>query len=121
MQLSEMKYSDAAPVEGYGPDFFRIAGELFKGGLLVLPGLRQVWAGYEEIDAILGAASQIDVLFVGTGAELSHIPAQMRSQLEEAGIGVEIMASPQACRTFNVLLSEGRRVALAVLPVGDPA
>ncbi|MBT8417844.1 MAG: Mth938-like domain-containing protein, partial [Silicimonas sp.] len=32
-------------------------------------------------------------------------------------IGVDVMASPQACRTYNVLLGEGRRVALAVLPV----
>jgi uncharacterized protein len=37
--------------------------------------------------------------------------------LEEAGMGVEAMASPAACRTYNVLLAEGRRVALALLPV----
>jgi len=37
--------------------------------------------------------------------------------LEQAGIGVESMASPAACRTYNVLLSEGRRVAVALIPV----
>jgi len=37
--------------------------------------------------------------------------------LEAAGLGVETMASPAACRTYNVLLSEGRRIALALLPV----
>jgi uncharacterized protein len=37
--------------------------------------------------------------------------------LEEADIGVEIMNSPTACRTYNVLLSEGRRIGLALLPV----
>jgi uncharacterized protein len=41
----------------------------------------------------------------------------MRTTLEEAGIGVEVMNSPSACRTYNVLLSEGRRIALAALPV----
>ena len=37
--------------------------------------------------------------------------------LEALGLGVEVMSSPAACRTYNVLLSEGRRVALALIPV----
>jgi uncharacterized protein len=37
--------------------------------------------------------------------------------LEDAGLGVEVMSSPTACRTYNVVLSEGRRVGLALLPV----
>ncbi|HAL76885.1 MAG TPA: hypothetical protein DCM70_09750, partial [Rhodobacteraceae bacterium] len=39
--------------------------------------------------------------------------------LEEAGIGIEVMSSPSACRTYNILLSEGRRIAAALLPVGS--
>jgi uncharacterized protein len=57
------------------------------------------------------------VIFVGTGAEMAHLPPALRSALEGAGIGVEPMNTPAACRTYNVLLSEGRRVALAALPV----
>jgi uncharacterized protein len=37
--------------------------------------------------------------------------------LESAGLAVDVMASPSAARTYNVLLSEGRRIALAMLPV----
>ncbi|THF91897.1 MAG: hypothetical protein E8G75_05220, partial [Sulfitobacter sp. SK025] len=51
------------------------------------------------------------------GADTAHIPAEMRSALEEAGIGVDVMSSPAAARTYNVLLSEGRRIALAMIPV----
>ena len=57
------------------------------------------------------------MIFIGTGAEIAHIPAGLRSRSEDAGMGVETMSSPAACRTYNVLLSEGRRVAAAVLPV----
>jgi uncharacterized protein len=57
------------------------------------------------------------VVFIGTGAEIAHIPNRLRAELEAAGLGVESMNSPAACRTYNVLLSEGRRVAAAVLPV----
>jgi len=45
------------------------------------------------------------------------LPKGLSERLAEAGVGFEIMNSPSACRTYNVLLGEGRRVALAVLPV----
>jgi uncharacterized protein len=37
--------------------------------------------------------------------------------MEEAGMGVEVMNSPAACRTYNVILGEGRRIAVALIPV----
>ncbi|WP_108262473.1 Mth938-like domain-containing protein [Mangrovicoccus ximenensis] len=117
MRLTEIEYRDAPPVEGYGPGFFRIGGEVIEGGLLVLPGLRRTWGGYGELATILKHAGQIDVLFIGTGAEMDFLPRELKAQLEAAGIGVEPMASPAACRTYNVLLGEGRRVGLAALAV----
>ncbi len=54
---------------------------------------------------------------MGTGVEIAHIPKDLRRDLEAAGIGVEVMNSPAACRTYNVLVAEGRRVALAALVV----
>ena len=60
--------------------------------------------------------AQLDEAF-GTGAEIAHVPAGLRAALEAAGLGVEAMASPAACRTYNVLLAEGRRVGVALLPV----
>ncbi len=66
---------------------------------------------------LLALAGDVDVLFIGTGAEIAHIPATLRNTLESAGLGVEVMNSPAACRTYNILLSEGRRVAAALIPV----
>jgi uncharacterized protein len=117
MRLTEIEYTDALPVEGYGPGFFRIGGKVHEGPLAVLPTGVAPWGGYGDVEALLAVAAQVDVLFVGTGAEIAHIPRDLRERLEAAGIGVEVMASPAACRTYNVLLSEGRRVGLAVLPV----
>ena len=117
MRLTEMVFPDARPVEGYGPGFFRIAGQVHRGALLVGPGGVQGWGGLEDAAPLLALAGRIDVLFLGMGAEIAHPPADLRRALEEAAIGVEVMASPTACRTYNVLLSEGRRIALAVLPV----
>ncbi len=117
MRLNEISYTDARPVEGYGPGFFRIGGKVHHGPLLIGPSGPTPWAGYDDPAPLAALAGQVDVLFVGTGAETRHLPAALRDQLEEAGLGVEIMASPAACRTYNILLSEGRRIALALLPV----
>lgn len=117
MRLNEITYTNAQPVDGYGPGFFRIGGQLHHGGVLTGPTGTTPWGGYSEVAELLALADTVDVLFIGTGAELSHIPADLRNALEEAGLGVEIMNSPAACRTYNVLLSEGRRIALALIPV----
>lgn len=117
MRLNEVQYDDSQPVDGYGPGFFRVGGERFEGPLCVFPTGVMAWGGYDDTETVLAHKDAIDVLFVGTGADIAHIPADFRATLEEAGLGVEAMASPAACRTYNVLLSEGRRVALALIPV----
>ncbi|WP_371059342.1 Mth938-like domain-containing protein [Rhodosalinus sp. 5P4] len=117
MRLNEVVYTDAVPVDGYGPGFFRVGGEAREGPLLLSHRGAASWGGYDDHESLLALAGDVDVLFVGTGAEIAHIPADLRARLEEAGIGVEVMATGPACRSFNVLLSEGRRIALAALPV----
>ncbi|MDC1399664.1 Mth938-like domain-containing protein [Yoonia sp.] len=117
MRLNEISYNDALPIDGYGTGFFRVGGKKYDGSIVVLPTGVTAWGGFVDTDTLLAAVKDIDVLFVGTGAEIAHPPKDFRIILEDAGIGVETMASPAACRTYNVLLSEGRRVAVALLPV----
>jgi uncharacterized protein len=117
MRLNEIIYTDALPVDGYGPGFFRVGGEVHEGALLLWDRGRAAWGGLEDAETLLSLAGSVDVVFIGTGAEIFHLPGALRDALEAEGLGVEVMSSPSACRTYNVLLSEGRRVALAVLPV----
>lgn len=117
MRLNEVDYDDSAPIEGYGPGFFRIGGEVFTGAVLTGAEGTRAWGGYEDSDTLLNLAGKVDVLFLGTGAEIAHIPSALRDALDTAGIGVEVMSSPAAARTYNVLLSEGRRIACALRPV----
>ena len=117
MRLTEISYETAKPIDGYGPGFFRVAGRVLRGACLVTPWDAGGWGGYADTAGPLSLANRIDVLFVGTGAEIAVVPEVFRAALEDAGIGVEAMNSPAACRTYNVLLSEGRRIAVALLPV----
>lgn len=117
MKITEIDYDAAKPIDSYGDGFFRVDGEVRHGPMLILPDAVLNWGGYDDTAAIIANASKIDVLFIGTGAEIAHIPASTRDTLEAVGIGIEQMATPAACRTYNVLLSEGRRIGAALLPV----
>ncbi len=117
MQLSETVFEGPMPIESYGPGFFRIAGEVHHGPLAVLPDGIAVWDNGQGFAQFLAKADLFDVLFLGTGSEIAPLDAASRKILEEAGIGVEIMATPAACRTYNVLLAEGRRIAAALTPI----
>ena len=117
MQMNEIDYRNARPIDGYGPGFFRIGGEVHHGPVLVTADKVRPWTGETDHEAILALKGQVDVVFYGTGAEMAYAPAGLRRALEEADMALEPMASPTACRTYNVLLSEGRRVAAALLPV----
>lgn len=120
MRLTEVQFDSATPIDSYGPGFFRIAGQVLRGPVLVQAGGAASWGGPDDVATLTALAGRVDVLFVGTGARMMPLPAAFRAALADAGFGVEPMATPAACRTYNVLLAEGRRIAAALLPVeGD--
>lgn len=117
MAMKPIDFDGAVPVDGYGPGFFRVGGEVIEGPVLVQAGGARPWTGLEDHGPLLALAGKIDVLFLGMGQEIAHAPADLAAALEEAGVMLEAMASPAAARTYNVTLSEGRRVACALLPL----
>ena len=117
MRLTEITYGQALAIEGYGPGFFRVGSHVLRGSVLVTPWDAGPWGGMVDFAAPLALVGRIDVLLVGTGREIAQVPVAFREALEAVGIGVEVMNSPAACRTYNVLLGEARRVAVALIPV----
>ena len=117
-RLTDVSYGGARPVDGYGPDFWRVGGTLLPGSVVVTADGAQLWGGYDDRAPLIALAGTVDVLFVGTGRAIAHLPAEFRDALQAAGLAVEAMDSPAAARTYNVLLSEGRRIAAALITVG---
>lgn len=117
MKLTEVHFGALQPIDGYGPGFFRVGGQLHQGAVLVHAGGTSAWSSPAEPAELLALAGQVDVIFYGAGADVAHPPKALRLALEAAGIGLEPMSSPAAARAYNVCLSEGRRVAAALLPV----
>lgn len=107
-------------VQAYHPGGFKVSGTRYEGSLLVLPDEVRTWPVAAPGD--LGAASfeglhdaAIDILIVGLGPDFLPFPQDLRQTLRARGMVVEAMATPAACRTYNVLLAENRRVAAALI------
>lgn len=115
MRMNPTQFGGAAAVDGYGAGFFRVAGQVIHGPVLVTAAGPVAWGGLQDRAPLLALAGQVDVLFIGMGAEVAHAPADLVAALRDSGVAVEAMASPTAARTYNVTLSEGRRVACALL------
>lgn len=111
------EFSGAVPIDGYGPGFFRVGGKVHHGAVIVTSDGVLAWQGLEDIQALLDLSGQIDILFIGMGADVAFPPRALSAALEQAGIMAEPMNSPSAARSYNVTLSEGRRVGCALLPI----
>ncbi len=118
INVNEILFDGAVPVDGYGPGFFRVGGQLHQGAMLITQNSRMPWQGYGDTAALLALADTLDLVIVGTGDSIAYPPRPFRQTLESLDIGVEFMQTSAACRTYNVLLAEGRRVAGVFFPVG---
>ena len=123
MQVSEIRYEGPPPIDSYGGGGFRLNEAFRAGHLLLTPANVATWDANEgALDAeafapVIAEAADIDVLLVGMGEEIAPLPRPAREAIEGAGIGVEVMSTPSACRTYNVLLAEDRRVAVALIAI----
>ena len=96
----------------------RFGEEAFDEAEFAVEGDRvQPWQGLQDAGPLEALAGRIDVLFLGLGEQIGYAPREMVAMLDGMGIRVEAMPSPTAARTYNVTLSEGRRVACALLPL----
>jgi uncharacterized protein len=113
------------PIDAYGNGGFRFADMSHRGSILVLPSGIKAWpisSIAELTDEVLGPvfaeAEEIELLLLGTGADIAAIPGSFREHLREAGIGLDVMQTGAAARTYNILLAENRKVAAALIAVG---
>jgi uncharacterized protein len=112
------------PIEAYGKGGFRFADMSHRGSLLCLPSGLWAWAAAkpEDIDAaalapVVAEAASIDLFILGSGAAIWPMPEALRWRLRERRIGLEILSTGAAIRTYNILLGERRRVAAGLIAV----
>lgn len=108
-------------ITGYGEGYVMVNAVRHERSLVVtpeqlmtdwpVPALEALAAEQVAVLAALGA----EIVLLGTGPRLAFPHPALLAPLAEARIGVEVMDSRAACRTYNILMAEGRRVAAAII------
>jgi uncharacterized protein len=113
-----------APIDAYGSGGFRFADMSHRGSLLILPSGMHAWdvttaSALEEDDLRLmfEEAADIELALIGTGHDIIPLSEALRWRFRDLHIGVEVMPTAAAARTWNVLLAEDRQVAAALVAV----
>lgn len=124
MDIKPLGVADRQLIAAYGDGGFRINGRTYRGSVLVLPtetleldvhAARDLAA--RHLDPVSAFEPRIELLLVGCGADLAIFDRSVFSALKSGAVAVEPMNTGAACRTFNVLLAEDRRVAAVLIAV----
>ena len=115
----------APTIDGYGGGGFRLSGEWHSGSLLIVGDEAHPWAvasldqvNRETLGLVFKAGrAEVEFLLLGTGGANALPPKEVRQGLLAAGMGLEFMDTVAAARLYNVLTSEGRRLAAALIAV----
>ena len=113
----------AAAIDAYGRGGFRFADMSHRGSILCLPdgiwawpvGAPQDITG-ESLERVF-AAKGVELFMLGTGKQPWLMPEALRWRFRDARIGLDVMQTGAAARTYNVLAAENRRVAAALIAV----
>jgi uncharacterized protein len=122
MTAGTARYPGRAPIEAYGNGGFRFAGMSHRGSILCLPSGIYAWQPATPIDAasfapVFAESPAVGLIVHGSGLRQQLPEAAVRRAFTDAGVALEVMDTGAACRTYNVLLAEGRSVGAALVVV----
>ena len=124
MDITPPVAADRQLIQGYGDGGFRVSGVRYSGSIIVFPWETVPWSvvasdnfTVEHFGAIRDAENEVSVLLLGCGVKTSLIGTELRAQVRAWGVVIEAMDTGAACRTYNVLLSEDRFVAAALIAI----
>ncbi|MDE1570352.1 Mth938-like domain-containing protein [Aquabacter sp. P-9] len=111
-------------IDGYSNRFFHFAGMSHAGSITALPSGVRPWRperfadlGVDDLAVVVAEGDAVELLLIGTGRDPAHLKEPLKQVLRDAGIRFELMPTPAAASTYNVLLDEGRRVGAALIAV----
>jgi uncharacterized protein len=124
MEITPLIPKGRQVLTGYGGGGFKINNELVQGSQLIFPERLLAWdvqdpsqITYESLLPVLEPEGEVELLLVGTGKSMALFDPVLRQRLKDRRIAVDVMDTGAACRTYNVLLAEERKVAAAIIAV----
>lgn len=111
-------------IDAWGGAGFRVSGDWRPGSLLILDDVARPWDATDlasltpaDFAPVLAARDVVEFVLLGTGLTQGLPPRAVRDALKAGGVGLEFMSTEAAARTYNIVASEGRRVAAALIAV----
>jgi len=125
MDITPLISSDQQVIQAYAGGRFKISNVMYEHPVLVYPNRAIPWDADlappdfqgNHFDALLSQLEDVDICLLGAGASGFFVPSPIRDKFRERRIGLDVMDTGAACRTYNVLLAEGRRVVAALYPL----
>jgi uncharacterized protein len=111
-------------IDAYGNGGFRFAEMSHRGSILALPSGVKAWpvATVAEITEtsladVFAEADELEFMLIGTGLDLLPLPDALRWRFRDARIGLDVMQTGAAARTYNIMVGENRKVGAALIAV----
>ena len=120
MKLHASRPSGVNAITAYGDGYVMVNGERRGSSVVVLADRVENWSA-ESFDALTAehfqflTALEVEIVLLGTGPRQRFPHPRLTASLAQAGVGLEVMDVHAACRTYNILVAEGRKVAAALL------
>ena len=122
MEITPAILGDRQIIAGYGASLFRISGVVYNTSVIVFADRTIKWQvqsldelTIDSLSPVLDADPAVEVLLLGVGAQNELLPSSLRQAIRDTGVVLEPMDTGAACRTYNVLVAEDRRVAAALI------
>ena len=124
MDVTPLIKSDQQVIQSYSNGRFRVSGHVYDSAVFVAPHETYIWdfsgtiqdIQIQDFAPLFDAADDIDVVLLGCGPQMEFISPSFKQALKAKGLVLEVMDTGAACRTYNVLMAEGRRIVAALLP-----
>jgi uncharacterized protein len=111
-------------IDSYGEDRFTVSGTVHHGSIIVFTDRTLAWpvsalaeVTLDSLQPVLAVRESLEIVLLGCGARLTQIPRELRQMLRQSGLAAELMDTGAACRTYNVLAAEERKVVAALIAV----
>ena len=122
LDITPLVPEDRQIIQSYGIGRFKVSRIEYQGSIIVLPGRTLSWdiAIHDEINiknlaAVIEEEPRIEILLIGCGQMMQLLPRELTDACRRKGLAVDAMDTGAACRTYNILAAEGRRVAAGLV------
>jgi uncharacterized protein len=122
LDITPLVPEDRQIVQSYGSGHFKVSRIDYQGSVIILPNQTISWdvnilddVNLESLAPVIAEDPRIEILLIGCGDMMQLLPRTLMDKFRQKGLAIDAMDTGAACRTYNILAAEGRRVAAGLV------